>query len=179
MPIWHSRISLQDFSFTILQNQSTHPLDFYRRLNMNHPRFVSLSVWSCCQLLLSRSYHVIFIRNKKTEIVQHPPIYCIHTGIEFDYLPWMLPPTVQSWEFRGWYPVKIRRWSRVKSELVLVSKSYFLFFQEWQWMCVLDYLYLQRTMMMGADFYQTEAEIASAGAQGKIPIGVGRNTRIW
>lgn len=32
--------------------------------------------------------------------------------------------------------------------------------------------------MMGADFYQTDAEIASAVAQGRIPIGVGRNSRI-
>lgn len=32
--------------------------------------------------------------------------------------------------------------------------------------------------MMGADFYQTEAEIASLLAEGKVPIGVGENTKI-
>ncbi|KFK36157.1 hypothetical protein AALP_AA4G085400 [Arabis alpina] len=37
---------------------------------------------------------------------------------------------------------------------------------------------LQDTMMMGADFYQTEAEIASLLAEGKVPIGVGQNTKI-
>ncbi|XP_058092026.1 glucose-1-phosphate adenylyltransferase large subunit 1-like [Magnolia sinica] len=37
---------------------------------------------------------------------------------------------------------------------------------------------LKDTMMMGADYYQTEAEIASLLAEGKVPIGVGRNTKI-
>jgi glucose-1-phosphate adenylyltransferase len=32
--------------------------------------------------------------------------------------------------------------------------------------------------MMGADNYQTESEIASLLAEGKVPIGVGRNTKI-
>lgn len=31
---------------------------------------------------------------------------------------------------------------------------------------------------MGADYYQTESEIASALAQGKVPVGVGPNTKI-
>ncbi|CAL0305839.1 unnamed protein product [Lupinus luteus] len=34
------------------------------------------------------------------------------------------------------------------------------------------------TMMMGADYYQTESEIASLLAEGKVPIGVGENTKI-
>lgn len=33
-------------------------------------------------------------------------------------------------------------------------------------------------MMMGADYYQTESEIASLLAEGKVSIGVGRNTKI-
>ncbi|KAK9165485.1 hypothetical protein Scep_000676 [Stephania cephalantha] len=37
---------------------------------------------------------------------------------------------------------------------------------------------LKDTMMMGADYYQTESEIASLLADGKVPIGVGRNTLI-
>lgn len=37
---------------------------------------------------------------------------------------------------------------------------------------------LQDVMMMGADYYQTEAEIASLLAEGKVPIGVGQNTKI-
>ncbi|KAL5189585.1 Glucose-1-phosphate adenylyltransferase large subunit, chloroplastic/amyloplastic [Glycine soja] len=37
---------------------------------------------------------------------------------------------------------------------------------------------LQDTMMMGADYYQTEYEIASLLAEGKVPIGVGENTKI-
>lgn len=32
--------------------------------------------------------------------------------------------------------------------------------------------------MMGADYYQTESEIASLLAHGKVPIGIGRNTKI-
>lgn len=38
---------------------------------------------------------------------------------------------------------------------------------------------LKDTMMMGADYYQTESEIASLLAQGKVPVGVGENTKIW
>ncbi|XP_057820265.1 glucose-1-phosphate adenylyltransferase large subunit 1 [Cryptomeria japonica] len=37
---------------------------------------------------------------------------------------------------------------------------------------------LKDTMMMGADYYETEAEIASSLAEGKVPIGVGQNTKI-
>ena len=40
------------------------------------------------------------------------------------------------------------------------------------------YLLSQDTMVMGADYYQTEAEIASLLAEGKVPIGVGQNTKI-
>lgn len=40
------------------------------------------------------------------------------------------------------------------------------------------YFLLQDTVMMGADHYQTESEIASLLAEGKVPIGVGRNTKI-
>lgn len=32
--------------------------------------------------------------------------------------------------------------------------------------------------MMGADYYQTENEIASQLTQGVVPIGVGENTKI-
>ncbi|XP_057966209.1 glucose-1-phosphate adenylyltransferase large subunit 1-like [Malania oleifera] len=43
----------------------------------------------------------------------------------------------------------------------------------------LDYgVELKDTLMMGADNYQTESEIASLLAEGKVPIGVGRNTKI-
>lgn len=37
---------------------------------------------------------------------------------------------------------------------------------------------LRDTLMMGADYYQTESEIASLLAHGKVPIGIGRNTKI-
>ncbi|XP_021731563.1 glucose-1-phosphate adenylyltransferase large subunit 1-like [Chenopodium quinoa] len=37
---------------------------------------------------------------------------------------------------------------------------------------------LKDTLMMGADYYQTESEIASLLAEGKAPIGIGRNTKI-
>ncbi|KAK9281706.1 hypothetical protein L1049_004610 [Liquidambar formosana] len=37
---------------------------------------------------------------------------------------------------------------------------------------------LKDTMMMGADYYQTEAEIAAFLAEGRVPIGVGRDTKI-
>ncbi|XP_045820923.1 glucose-1-phosphate adenylyltransferase large subunit 1-like isoform X2 [Trifolium pratense] len=43
----------------------------------------------------------------------------------------------------------------------------------------LDYsVELQDTIMMGADYYQTESEIASELAEGKVPIGIGRNSKI-
>ena len=32
--------------------------------------------------------------------------------------------------------------------------------------------------MMGAEHYQTEPEIVSLLAEGKVPIGVGQNTKI-
>ncbi|RDX79074.1 Glucose-1-phosphate adenylyltransferase large subunit 2, chloroplastic, partial [Mucuna pruriens] len=37
---------------------------------------------------------------------------------------------------------------------------------------------LKDTMMMGADYYQTEVEIASLLAAGNVPIGIGKNTKI-
>ncbi|KAH1259163.1 Glucose-1-phosphate adenylyltransferase large subunit 2, chloroplastic [Glycine max] len=37
---------------------------------------------------------------------------------------------------------------------------------------------LKDTMIMGADYYQTEAEIASLLAAGNVPIGIGKNTKI-
>ncbi|KAJ0112405.1 hypothetical protein Patl1_00745 [Pistacia atlantica] len=37
---------------------------------------------------------------------------------------------------------------------------------------------LKDTMMMGADYYQTEVEIAALLAQGKVPVGIGRDTKI-
>ncbi|XP_020099589.1 glucose-1-phosphate adenylyltransferase large subunit 1-like [Ananas comosus] len=37
---------------------------------------------------------------------------------------------------------------------------------------------LENTMMMGADYYQTEAERAACLAKGKVPVGVGENTKI-
>ncbi|XP_022146276.1 glucose-1-phosphate adenylyltransferase large subunit 1-like [Momordica charantia] len=43
----------------------------------------------------------------------------------------------------------------------------------------LDYgVELKDTIMMGADNYQTESEIAALLAEGKVPIGIGRNTKI-
>lgn len=36
----------------------------------------------------------------------------------------------------------------------------------------------QDTMMMGADFYETEEEVAEILKNGKIPLGVGANSRI-
>jgi hypothetical protein len=33
-------------------------------------------------------------------------------------------------------------------------------------------------MMMGADLYETEDEISRLLAEGKVPIGVGENTKI-
>ncbi|KAL2936324.1 Glucose-1-phosphate adenylyltransferase large subunit 1 [Bienertia sinuspersici] len=37
---------------------------------------------------------------------------------------------------------------------------------------------LKDTLMMGADYYQTESEIASLLAEGKVPIGIGQNSLI-
>ncbi|KAL6897380.1 hypothetical protein ACP4OV_007076 [Aristida adscensionis] len=37
---------------------------------------------------------------------------------------------------------------------------------------------LKDTMMMGADYYQTEAERCSELSDGKVPVGVGENTKI-
>ncbi|KAK3126739.1 hypothetical protein QOZ80_7AG0561590 [Eleusine coracana subsp. coracana] len=37
---------------------------------------------------------------------------------------------------------------------------------------------LKDTMMMGADYYQTEAERFSELSEGKVPVGVGENTKI-
>ncbi|XP_039040774.1 glucose-1-phosphate adenylyltransferase large subunit, chloroplastic/amyloplastic-like [Hibiscus syriacus] len=37
---------------------------------------------------------------------------------------------------------------------------------------------LQDTMMMGADYYQTQSEMMSLLKEGKVPVGVGQNTKI-
>ncbi|NP_001312715.1 glucose-1-phosphate adenylyltransferase large subunit 3, chloroplastic/amyloplastic-like [Nicotiana tabacum] len=39
-------------------------------------------------------------------------------------------------------------------------------------------VHLKDTVMLGADYYETDAEIASQLAEGKVPIGIGENTRI-
>lgn len=39
-------------------------------------------------------------------------------------------------------------------------------------------VHLKDTVMLGADFYETDAEVASLGAEGKVPIGIGENTKI-
>lgn len=36
----------------------------------------------------------------------------------------------------------------------------------------------QDTVMLGADYYETEDEVASLVAEGRVPIGIGENTRI-
>lgn len=38
--------------------------------------------------------------------------------------------------------------------------------------------HLQDTVMLGADFYETEAEVASVVAEGSVPVGIGENTKI-
>jgi glucose-1-phosphate adenylyltransferase len=37
---------------------------------------------------------------------------------------------------------------------------------------------LKDTMMMGADYYETDMEIATLLAEGKVPMGIGRNSKI-
>ncbi|KAK9137225.1 hypothetical protein Sjap_007819 [Stephania japonica] len=39
-------------------------------------------------------------------------------------------------------------------------------------------VHLKDTVMLGADYYETEAEVASLLAEGKVPIGIGENTKI-
>ncbi|KAG6435527.1 hypothetical protein SASPL_100401 [Salvia splendens] len=38
--------------------------------------------------------------------------------------------------------------------------------------------HLKDTVMLGADFYETDSEIASSLSKGKVPVGIGENTRI-
>ncbi|CAN4112769.1 unnamed protein product [Withania somnifera] len=40
------------------------------------------------------------------------------------------------------------------------------------------YVHLKDTVMLGADCYETDAEIVSQIAEGKVPLGIGENTRI-
>ncbi|XP_015972679.1 glucose-1-phosphate adenylyltransferase large subunit 1-like [Arachis duranensis] len=44
--------------------------------------------------------------------------------------------------------------------------------------CLASGSVLEDTMMMGADYYETDSEIESLVARGKVPIGVGENTKI-
>lgn len=37
---------------------------------------------------------------------------------------------------------------------------------------------MQDTVMLGADYYETEDEVASLLAEGRVPIGIGENTKI-
>ncbi|CAL9071755.1 unnamed protein product [Musa textilis] len=39
-------------------------------------------------------------------------------------------------------------------------------------------VHLKDTVMLGADFYETDAETASLLAEGRVPIGIGENTKI-
>lgn len=38
--------------------------------------------------------------------------------------------------------------------------------------------WMQDTVMLGADFYETDAEAASLLVEGTVPIGIGENTKI-
>ena len=37
---------------------------------------------------------------------------------------------------------------------------------------------IQDTVMLGADYYETDSEVASLLAEGRVPIGIGENTKI-
>lgn len=37
---------------------------------------------------------------------------------------------------------------------------------------------MQDTVMLGADFYETDAEVTALLAEGRVPVGIGENTRI-
>ncbi|RVW55518.1 Glucose-1-phosphate adenylyltransferase large subunit 1, chloroplastic [Vitis vinifera] len=39
-------------------------------------------------------------------------------------------------------------------------------------------VHLKDTVMLGADYYETDSEVASLLAEGRVPIGIGENTRI-
>lgn len=39
-------------------------------------------------------------------------------------------------------------------------------------------VHLKDTVMLGADYYETEAEVAAQLAEGRVPIGIGENTKI-
>lgn len=39
-------------------------------------------------------------------------------------------------------------------------------------------VHLKDTVMLGADYYETETEVASLLAEGRVPIGIGENTKI-
>ncbi|XP_028551652.1 glucose-1-phosphate adenylyltransferase large subunit 1, chloroplastic-like isoform X3 [Dendrobium catenatum] len=39
-------------------------------------------------------------------------------------------------------------------------------------------VHLKDTVMLGADFYETEAEVAALLAEGRVPVGIGENTKI-
>ena len=38
--------------------------------------------------------------------------------------------------------------------------------------------WMQDTVMLGADYYETDAEITSLLAEGRVPVGIGENTKI-
>ncbi|KAF2309480.1 hypothetical protein GH714_003183 [Hevea brasiliensis] len=39
-------------------------------------------------------------------------------------------------------------------------------------------VHLKDTVMLGADFYETDAEVAALLSEGRVPVGIGENTRI-
>ncbi|XP_008222970.1 PREDICTED: glucose-1-phosphate adenylyltransferase large subunit 3, chloroplastic/amyloplastic [Prunus mume] len=39
-------------------------------------------------------------------------------------------------------------------------------------------VHLKDTVMLGADYYETDAEVASLLAEGRVPVGIGENTKI-
>ncbi|KAH0464526.1 hypothetical protein IEQ34_007312 [Dendrobium chrysotoxum] len=39
-------------------------------------------------------------------------------------------------------------------------------------------VHLKDTVMLGADYYETEAEVAALLAEGRVPVGIGENTKI-
>lgn len=37
---------------------------------------------------------------------------------------------------------------------------------------------MQDTVMLGADFYETDVEVSSLLSEGRVPVGIGENTKI-
>jgi len=151
----------------------THLQDSYHQLRLTNAGYDIDKIPSYNMLVTSWNY-----LQKKSSIMKclAHSVWVALVDCGCHYLPWMFPARMHSPTLHcGWtFTFGLWSWNSGKLLHILDLLCYTTPLKiplNWN-------LLLQDTVMMGADYYQTESEIASLLAEGKVPIGIGKNTKI-